>query len=137
MYNFEYASINDFTYLRSCDTHIANELLERKIKNKEVIIVENNNRIIGWLRYGYFWDDIPFMNLLMIDEEFRGKGIGKSLVKFWEEEMQKKGHEIVMTSTLSDESAQHFYRKLKYRDSGSLLLEDEALEIVFTKKIIL
>jgi len=40
-----------------------------------------------------------------------------------------------MASYLSDETAQHFYRKLGYRDSGSLILENEALEIIFTKKI--
>lgn len=40
-----------------------------------------------------------------------------------------------MTSTLSNENAQHFYRKLLYRDSGSLLLENEPLEIIFTKKL--
>lgn len=41
-----------------------------------------------------------------------------------------------MTFTLSNENAQHFYKKLGYIDSGSLLLENEALEIIFTKKII-
>jgi ribosomal protein S18 acetylase RimI-like enzyme len=49
--------------------------------------------------------------------------------------MKKKGYEIVMTSTLSNEQAQHFYRKLGYKDSGSLLLENEPLEIIFTKII--
>ena len=39
----------------------------------------------------------------------------------------------MLTSTLADETAQHFYRKLGYRDTGSLLLPNEALEIILIK----
>ncbi|WP_278281130.1 hypothetical protein [Clostridium sp. N3C] len=38
-----------------------------------------------------------------------------------------------MTSTMSNEEAQHFYRKFDYKDAGSLLLDNEPLEIIFTK----
>ena len=69
------------------------------------------------------------MNMLWIEEDYRKKGIGTRLVDFWEIEMQKRGNNQVMTSTLSDETAQHFYRKLEHQDCGSLLLPDEALEI--------
>lgn len=40
-----------------------------------------------------------------------------------------------MTSTQSDETAQHFYRKLGYVESGSLLFENEPLEIIFRKSL--
>ncbi len=40
-----------------------------------------------------------------------------------------------MTSTLSAESAQQFYRKLGYIDAGCLLLPGESAEIFFTKQI--
>ncbi|HID0882721.1 TPA: GNAT family N-acetyltransferase [Clostridium botulinum] len=96
---------------------------------------DQDNKIIGWLRYSYFWDNTPFMNMLYINENYRNKGIGKKLVEFWETEMKSKGYELVMTSTLSNEQAQHFYRKLRYKDAGSLLLDDEPLEITFTKSI--
>jgi len=49
--------------------------------------------------------------------------------------MKEEGYDLVMTSTLSNEYAQHFYRKLGYKDSGSLLLENEPLEIIFAKRI--
>jgi len=75
------------------------------------------------------------MNMLWIEESYRSKGIGRKLVSFWETEMQKQEHNMVMTSTLSDETAQHFYRKLGYKDCGSLLLPDEALEILFLKMV--
>jgi hypothetical protein len=40
-----------------------------------------------------------------------------------------------MTSSLSAESAQHFYRTLGYSDSGCLLLPGESAEIFFVKQI--
>lgn len=49
--------------------------------------------------------------------------------------MREEGYPLVMTSTQSNETAQHFYRKLGYADAGSLLLRDELLEIIFTKEI--
>ena len=75
------------------------------------------------------------MNMLWHEEDYRKKGIGTKLVNFWEMEMQKRGNNQVMTSTLSDETAQHFYRKLEYQDCGSLLLLDGALEILFLKSL--
>ena len=91
------------------------------------------DRPVGFLRYGYFWDVIPFMNLLGVEEGSRGKGYGTRLVSFWEKEMRKLGHGSVMTSSLSNERAQHLYRRLGYVDVGSLLMPDEPLEIVFLK----
>lgn len=47
----------------------------------------------------------------------------------------KLGHDSVMTSSLSNERAQHLYRRLGYVDVGSLLMPDEPLEIVFLKRL--
>lgn len=134
--NIDYANELDFQYISDNDKHLPKHLILTKIKQKEIIIAQDADRKnIGWLRYGYFWDNIPFMNMLFIDESNRNSGVGKQLNKFWESEMKSKGFSLVMTSTLSNEQAQHFYRKLGYKDSGSLLLENEPLEIIFTKKL--
>lgn len=131
-----YANAMDLQYLFEHDKHIAKEMLENKIERKEIILVTDAGHMIcGWLRYGYFWDNTPFMNMLYINEKYRGQGIGRELVEFWENAMISKGFDIVMTSTLSNERAQDFYRGLGYKDAGSLLLENEPLEIIFTKKL--
>ena len=75
------------------------------------------------------------MNLLFLLEGFRQKGYGRQLMQAWESEMAQQGYRLVMTSTLASEQAQHFYRALGYRDAGSLLLEEEPLEILFTKRL--
>ena len=132
---FTYAGQEDFEWLRTKDYHIDATILKRKIDAKEILVAKSNGKIIGWLRFGLFWDLIPFMNMLVIEEEYRNKGIGKKLVQCWEREMKKSNFTLVMTSSLSNENAQHFYRKLGYVDAGSLLLPKEPLEIIFTKAI--
>ena len=135
MIKIRFATSQDYNYLVHKDHHIQPEVVEKKIEDSEIIVVLDNEQNIGWLRFNYFWDEIPFMNMLWIEEDYRKKGIGTRLVNFWEIEMQKRGNNQVMTSTLSNETAQHFYRKLEYQDCGSLLLPDEALEILFLKSL--
>ncbi|MCR8644478.1 GNAT family N-acetyltransferase [Paenibacillus sp. N1-5-1-14] len=131
----KYATDNDYTYILERDKHIVEELIKRKIDNQEILIIRDFDTNIGWMRFGYFWDNTPFMNMLWINESHRGKGIGKQVVLEWEKIMRDRGFKLVMTSTLSNEDAQHFYRKMGYRDAGCLLLENEPLEVILTKKL--
>jgi len=130
-----YAEKMDFTWLKENDVHIFEEILDTKIKLKEIYIVEENNEKIGWLRFSLFWDNIPFMNMIYFINEYRCKGYGRKLVEYWEKEMNQKGHKNVLTSTLSNEEAQHFYRKLGYNEIGGFKLLEEPFEIIFHKKI--
>ena len=113
-------------------------LILTKIRENEIYIMRNQDESkIGWMRYGYFWDNTPFMNMILgSTNNIGGKGVGKQVVLFWEDEMKQKGCKMVMTSTLANEEAQNFYRKLGYRDAGCLLLENEPLEIILTKTIL-
>ncbi|MCM3781884.1 GNAT family N-acetyltransferase [Neobacillus mesonae] len=132
----DYANDSDYEYIRARDHHIPESLILTKIKENEIYILRNRDGShIGWMRYGYFWDNIPFMNMIWVDEPFRGKGLGNKVVLFWEEQMKQKGFKMVMTSTQADEGAQHFYRKLGYQDAGCLLLDTQPLEILLTKKL--
>lgn len=129
-----YADERDFDILSKYDIHINSSELKKSIDDKRILIMFNNE-FIGWLRFGFFWDSIPFMNMLYFLEEHRGKGYGGQLVGFWEKEMRDRQYKTVMTSTQSDEQAQFFYRKNGYSDCGSLLLPDEPLEIIMLKRL--
>lgn len=99
----------------------------------EIFVAQTGTNIIGWLRYGYFWDTIPFMNMLVVHESYRGQGIGTQLTTIWEHAMRARGCSEVLTSTLANERAQFLYRKLDYQDCGALLLPGEPLEILMRK----
>lgn len=130
-----YADEKDFVAVRKYDKHISDSELQNAIRAKRILLMYDNDCFIGWLRYNLFWDEIPFMNMLYVLEEYRGRGYGGQMVDFWEKEMADRGYEMVLTSTLSNERAQFFYRKNGYTDCGSLLLPGEALEIILRKEL--
>ncbi len=130
------ATRDDLPYLLENDSHISSDMMKRKINDEEILILKVDNDYAGWLRWGYFWDEIPFMNMLHIKDTLRGQGYGRQLVTDWENLMQDAGYQSVMTSTQSDEQAQHFYRKLGYIDRGALLLPSDPAELLFYKILI-
>lgn len=132
-----FATEMDYEWIQDRDRHLQAKFILPKIRGREIYLFRNESgTAIGWLRYGYFWDSTPFMNMLWIDEPYRNKGLGKHAVEFWEHEMKQQGFDLVMASTQADEGAQHFYRKLGYKDAGCLLLDTQPLEILLTKKLV-
>jgi ribosomal protein S18 acetylase RimI-like enzyme len=130
-----YAEITDFLWLKEHEKYISDKILKTKIETKEVYIVQEDKEIVGWLRYNLFWDNVPFMNKIFLLEEYRRKGIGRKLVNYWEEKMKEQDYQNVLTSTQSNEEAQHFYRKMGYTEIGSIKYLEEPLEIIFYKKL--
>lgn len=129
------ADIRDTDIILLYDKHITRAELINSIKLKRVYIVTENDQFCGWLRYNLFWDNTPFMNMLYFLEGFRNKGYGRQTVKYWENDMKCLGYFEVMTSTQSDETAQHFYAKLGYKAIGGFLMGNDPFEIIMLKEI--
>ncbi len=129
------AGKDDLAFLSARDRHIEPEELEALLALGRVMVAQEGGEIAGWLRWNLFWDNTPFLNMLFVLEGQRGRGVGQALLARWEEQMKGAGHPLVLTSTLSSEGAQHFYRRRGYTDAGALLLPGEALEILFVKTI--
>ncbi|MDE7230925.1 MAG: GNAT family N-acetyltransferase [Oscillospiraceae bacterium] len=130
-----FAEKTDLNALAALDEHVSPDELKRIIECRRVLIAESNETIVGWLRFGLFWDNLPFMNMLYIVDKERGKRYGTALCDLWENDMRTAGFDLVLTSTLSNEQAQHFYRKRGYKDCGSLILLNEPLEIILRKNL--
>ncbi len=91
--------------------------------------------------------DKPFWYRLdkhLPESEFENKvetkrGYGKMLMEHWEEDMKKQGYGMLLVSTQVDEDAQHFYRKLGYRDCGGLIITvpefAQPMELFMEKKL--
>lgn len=131
--NVKYATPDHHIWLADNDTDVSPEIIKEKIATQQILVAEVNSEPVGWLRFGYFWDTIPLMYMLAIEEPFRDKNIGTQLVQFWEHEMKVKKFQLVMTTTQSNETAQDFYRKLGYTDAGSFTLPPEPVELIFYK----
>lgn len=132
---FRQAKEKDLNIISKWDQHISQKELEISIYLNRVYIAEDKGQFIGWLRYNLFWDQIPFMNMLYLLEDYRGKGIGSSFVTYWEKEIKEMEYKSVMTSTVSNEYAQHFYYNLGYTAIGGFILQEEPYEIILQKKL--
>lgn len=139
MEEIRFAMESDREFWFRLDRHLAPEAFARKVRERQAYICLADGVPAGLLRYGLFWDSIPFCNLLYVAEGSRGQGLGRALMQHWEREMKHLGFSLLMTSTQADESAQHFYRKLGYRDCGGLVLgtggQVPPLELVLCKEL--
>ena len=125
----------DMTFLTANDHHVSPAVLSELIRQGQIFLAIEDGESIGWLRWNLFWDHTPFMNLLYLLDGHRRQGCGRALVAHWEWWMREQGFLRVLTSTQSDEEAQHFYRRLGYREWGALTLPGEPLEIIFGKEL--
>ncbi len=98
-----------------------------------------DGKTTGIIEYKSFWEGMPYLSLLRIDSEYRGKGIGKEAIRLFENEIKAQGNKALLTSTQSDEQAQHFYRKAGYKECGCLILNDtplsQPMEMFFIKAL--
>ena len=124
-----------FPQLAQLDKHIGASELSHLISRSMVLVAEQNGKVLGWLRWNLFWDNTPFMNMLYVLEPYRGAGLGRALVQHWEVDRMTEGYRTVMTSTASDEYAQHFYRKLGYETIGGFTPFEEPYELILAKRL--
>lgn len=139
MINIRYLQNDDKTFWFSLDKHLSEQEFYKKVRDKMGYVLLKNNVPAGILRYNLFWDNTPFCTMLFVDCHMRKKGYGKELMLHWEKDMKSQGYGMIMTSTQSDENAQHFYRHLGYQDAGALILNipeyEQPAELFLVKAI--
>ena len=139
MIKIRYVEASDKEFCYSLDKHLPETEFENKVYTKRGYVLSLNNKPVGLLRYNLFWDSVPFCTMIFIDCQYQGKGYGKQLIQYWENDMKRRGYEMLLTSTQVDEKAQHFYRKLGYKDCGGFVIDipqyAQPMEMFFIKSI--
>ena len=139
MTEIRYVRLEDRAFWYSLDKHLPQQEFDRKVAERRGYIITEDHVPVGLLRYNLFWDNTPFCTLLFVDWKRQRAGYGRLLMQHWEAEMKAQGYNILLTSTQADEEAQHFYRKLGYRDCGGLLLgmpgNEQPMELFFMKRV--
>ena len=132
-----YAEPSDKAAWYTLDRHLPEEGFEEKVRNKQGYVLLEEGKIVAVLRYNLFWDNTPFCTLLFVDDKERGRGFGKRLMDRWESDMKSQGYGMLMTSTQVDEDAQHFYRKIGYKDCGGFVVDvpgyEQPMEMIMMK----
>ena len=139
MITIEYVTDADRDFWFRLDAHLPEAEFDRKVRDRQGYVLFEAGVPRGLLRYNLFWDNTPFCNMLYVDPPAQNRGFGRMLMEFWEADMRTQGYGMIMTSTRADESAQHFYRKLGYRDCGGFTLDipgyQQPRELILTKEL--
>ncbi len=134
-----YVEINDKKEWYDLDRHLPENVFDEKVRTKRGYVLVEDEKIIGILRYNLFWDNTPFCTMLFIEDSYRSKGYGRQMMEHWEQDMKAQGYGMLMTSTQVDEDAQHFYRKLGYKDAGGFIVDvlgfEQPMEMIMIKAV--
>jgi ribosomal protein S18 acetylase RimI-like enzyme len=82
------------------------------------VVLREGKQVVGGVT-GWTWKGWCHVDLVWIDDKFRGKGRGAALMRRAESEARKRGVENVFLDTFSFQ-APGFYRKLGYKEFGRL-----------------
>ena len=134
-----YVRKEDKEFWYQLDKHLPETEFEKKVRDKQGYVICEDGQPVGILRYNLFWDNMPFCTMLFIDASRQRRGYGRALMEFWEDDMRKSGYGMVMTSTQTDEEAQHFYRKNGYKECGGLTIDipgyEQPMEMIMSKAL--
>ena len=126
----------DLDGIRNYDRHIPASRLEDCIRKGQVYVLVDDGKIYGVLRWNLFWQSLPFLDLIFLDDALRGQGWGTEMMALWEINMAEQGFRHVLLSTQEDETSKFFYEKLGYTLCGDFLPPDQkARELMYRKEI--
>jgi len=122
MFSITYATINDMQYVCTGE-NLSEKEFELKIRDNRCYILRYDEKRVGVMVFNLIFDFIPFLTLMYLEDDYRGIGFGKQAMSHWEDEMRSLGYKMIMVSTQVNEDAQHFYRKIGYKDMGSIVMD--------------
>ena len=131
-----FAEINDLDSCVELDLHKNIDTIKNKISMKEVIVAESNNEVIGCLKIEYIWTHLPFISYIVIKNDFRASGVGKSMLTFLEEYLRNNGQDTLLSSTMTDAlRPQKWHLKRGCVEGGRLGgINDDGVGEIFFKK---
>jgi len=129
------AQDSDFVFLRGFSSGPRDERIRAQIRDGRLLIIESLEVPVGFIKFYVLWEVLPFMEVIVIREDYRGCGIGRRAVREWEEQMAAKSFKITIVSTQADETAKDFWHRVGYHDCGSLTLPGRAIELFMYRDI--
>ena len=112
------------------------EVVRRKVEWREVVVAEFDGSLAGYLRLEYLWSKVPYVGLIRVSPEHRGRGVGSALLTFVEEAMRAEGHTALYSSAQADEAEpQAWHRHAGFEECGIIAgINEGGIGEVFFRK---
>jgi len=135
--NIRFGSKSDYDISKDFDRFIQNEYLIWKLNNNEILLAEQENQIVGYLRLEYLWTKTPYIGLIIVLDQYRRQGVGKLLLNELSVYLKNKGHDKLYSSSQVNESdPQNWHRHMGFKETGIINgINDGIGEVIFVLDI--
>jgi GNAT superfamily N-acetyltransferase len=118
------------------DGYVGEDRVARQIAAGEVWIAEDAGMPLGYLRLEYLWGRVPYIALIRVLPEHRGRGTGRALLSAAEQHASAAGHPWLYSSSQADEpEPQAWHRRMGFSECGFLAgVNERGVGEVFFRK---
>ena len=74
----------DKAFVMKIDSHVNGLQYENRVHTKTGYIIWDGNKRAGLMHYTVLWDNLPFLNLIYVEEKHRNRGIASKAMNLWE-----------------------------------------------------
>jgi ribosomal protein S18 acetylase RimI-like enzyme len=101
-----------------------------RLSKNELYVAENEKEIMGFIASSITPDNKKkaYIDELWLRPAYQGKGVGKTLVKFIEDKLKKKGVNIIRLVAKKNAKAFGFYKKIKYKEYKEMVFMEKKLK---------
>lgn len=101
-------------------------------------MAECEGRPVGYARIEYLWSLVPYLALIRVSPEHRGRGAGGAMLLYLEEYLRDRGHEALYSSSQADEPGpQEWHRRAGFEECGIIagINEGGVGEVFFRRRL--
>lgn len=97
------------------------ERCRRSIENDEIVLVELEEVVVGYLRWEFLWLAQPILDDISVAEEQRGQGVGRALLAFLAAHLRSQSYDSLVSSSGTNRPlAQQWHRAMGFYECGIL-----------------
>ena len=140
MYSIRLARAGDVEALQALDRLFArprhpDELFLRAVSEGKVAVAQSSEGVVGYVRWDYFWDNIPMCLTVCVKPEHQRRGIGRRLYEHIEDGFRRAGRAFWLSSTEeTNVVSRRFHEAMGSRAVGSLSDLGQDIPEVFYRK---
>lgn len=99
------------------------EYIQARLASNYVFLAWHEGKPIAFAIYTIIWGNCPFLELIKVQEEYRGQTIGTQLLEAVKNEIQSKGFKKLLSSTeVTNPRSHEWHLKRGFKELNTLML---------------